>query len=141
MNDQTGLFWICPECGRQFAKRNQWHSCYLTAVEDHFAGKDTARRETYDLIIAGLQEIGPFRIDAVKGSINLINRYHFSSVTVQKNSLRLEFISEIEIQSPRIIRTERLGPNRVGLSVKLNTPDDVDDELLNWLHKAYFLQR
>jgi hypothetical protein len=27
--------WTCPECGKKFRNKNQWHSCYRVSLEDH----------------------------------------------------------------------------------------------------------
>jgi hypothetical protein len=135
------MLWTCPDCGRQFAKQNQWHSCAARTVDDHFQGRDARLRNTYDALVFRLEEFGPVRVDAVQGSINLISRHHFGAVTVQKRALRLEFLLDEEIESPRIVRVQRLGPRRVAHSVKLCAPDEVDEELLGWLRRAYLLQR
>jgi hypothetical protein len=129
--------WTCPDCGREFAKRNQWHSCGARSVDDHFEGKDTQLRELYDALISKLQRFGPVRVDAVQTSINLISKHHFGGITVQKSALRLGFIASEKIEASRIVRAQRLGPNKVGHSVKLHSLEDIDEELLDWLRWAY----
>lgn len=84
--------------------------------------------------------MGPFRVDTVKTSINLISKHHFGGITVQKSALRLDFIGDREIGSSRIVRVQKLGPNRVEHSVKLHSPDEFDEKLLDWLRRAYLLQ-
>lgn len=140
MSKEQSALWKCPQCGREFAKRNQWHSCLAHSADDHFRGKDPLLRKTFDVLIARLREFGPFRVDAVKTSINLISKHHFGGLTVQKKTLRLGFILDEVIENPRVVRTQKIGPNRVGHSVKLHSPDDIDEELLNWLKRACLLQ-
>ncbi len=137
---KTSPRWKCPKCGRSFAKKNQWHSCQTAPVDTHFKDKDPNVRKIYDSLVKELEKFGRFRADAVKSSINLINKYHFGSVTVQEKALRLGFVSDEKARSARIVQTQELGPNRVGHSVKLESPDDVDEQLLGWLHRAYELQ-
>ena len=86
-----------PELRREFAKRNQ-HSCLAHTVEDHFRGKDLQLRITYEVLVSKLREFGPLRIDAVKTSINFISKHHFGGMRVQKQSLRLGFISDEKIE-------------------------------------------
>jgi hypothetical protein len=131
---------MCPKCGREFAKRNQWHSCLAYDVDDHFEGKDPQLREIFDLLVSKMQQHGPLRIDAVKRNINLIARHHLGGVEVQKKALRLGFVSDEPLESERFVRVTRLGPHRVGHTVKLYSPEDVDDELLSWLRRAHELQ-
>lgn len=134
------MLWTCPDCGRKFAKRNQWHSCRVRSVDDHLEGKNPQLRRTYDVLIANLEGFGPFRVDAVQTSINFISKHHFGGIVVQNSALRVGFMAGREIESARIVRVQRLGPNRVGHSVRLRSPDDIDEELLDWLREAYILQ-
>ena len=140
MASKRTKLWKCPNCGRHFAKRNQWHSCLARTVDHHFRGKDTQLRQTYELLIARLREFGPLRVDAVKASINLASKYHFGGISVRRDYLRLGFLSHEIIKDHRIIRTESLGPKKAGHSVILRSPGDVDDQLMTWLKRAYSLQ-
>ena len=137
---RTKAFWTCPVCKRKFAKRRQWHSCLAQDFEVHFRGKNPNLRKLYDLLIRRLRESGPLRVDAVKTSINLISRHHFGGIGVRSNYLRVGFLAEEPIHHPRIVHSQRLGPNRVGQSVILRSADDIDDTLLVWLRNAQTLQ-
>lgn len=132
--------WKCPNCDRTFAKTHQPHSCQTASTEVHFKGKNPLAMEIYNALVAQLRRFGEFRVDAVKTSINLIHKYHFGSVTVQDEGLRLGFVSDEPIRSSRIVQTQELGPSRVGHSVKLRKASDVDGELLDWLRTAHALQ-
>jgi len=132
--------WKCPNCERSFAKTHQPHSCQTTSTEVHFKGKNPVSMEIYNALVAQLRRFGEFRVDAVKTSINLIHKYHFGSVTVQDEGLRLGFVSDEPIRSSRIVQTQELGPSRVGHSVKLKSSSEVDGELLDWLRTAHALQ-
>ena len=103
-------------------------------------GKNPASMDIYNALVAQLRRFGEFRVDAVKTSINLIHKYHFGSVTVQDEGLRLGFVSDEPIRSSRIVQTQELGPSRVGHSVKLKSASEVDGELLDWLRTAHALQ-
>ena len=106
----------------------------------HFRGKDPSLRKVYDLLIRRLRQNGPLRVDAVKTSINLISRHHFGGVGVRADYLRVGFLAVEPIRHPRIVHSQRLGPNRVGESVILRSVDDVDETLLAWLRNAQTLQ-
>ena len=109
-------------------------------VDGHFKGKPASLRRIYNALVKELSKFGTFRADAVKTSINLIHRYHFGSVTVQDEALRLGFVSDVRARSERIVQTQELGLERVGHSVRLESTADVDAELLGWLRRAYELQ-
>jgi hypothetical protein len=132
--------WKCPNCERSFAKTHQPHSCQTASTEVHFKGKNPVSMEIYNALVAQLRRFGEFRVDAVKTSINLIHKYHFGSVTVQDEGVRLGFVSDEPIRSSRIVQTQELGPSRVGHSVKLKSTSEVDAELLDWLRTAHALQ-
>ena len=137
----TAKLWQCPRCERRFAKRNQWHSCRPQPIARHFHGKPLVVRQIYRRLIATLRRLGPLRIDAVQSSINLISTHHFGGLTVRRAHIRLGFLADHAIDDPRIVHRLRLGPARVGHSVLLRSPRDIDAQLLAWLGSAYALQR
>lgn len=132
----TGL-WKCSRCGRAFARKNQAHSCQVRTVGDHVREMAPELRDVYRALVARLREFGPVRMDAVRASINLISKHHFGSISVRKDHLRLGFISGAPIQGPRILKSERLGARTFHHSLRLSSPADVDDQLLDWLRTAY----
>ena len=140
MTRQRTKLWTCTNCDREFAKRNQWHSCLAHTVEGHFRGKDPQVRQTYELLITRLREFGPLRVDAVKSSVNLVSNYHFGGLSVRRDYIRLGFLSDELIEDARIIRRQKQGPYRVSHWVRLRSPSDVDGWLMSWLKKAYTLQ-
>jgi hypothetical protein len=132
--------WTCTSCGRRFARARQSHSCNPRSVDSHFADKDPRLREAFDVLARKLEKAGAFRVDAVKTSIHLISRHHFGGVTVRRDSLRLGFLARAPIDSPRIVHSLRLGPNRVEHVVVVRGKEDVDAELIRWLTNAQQLQ-
>ncbi|MBI3466325.1 MAG: hypothetical protein HY000_25215 [Planctomycetes bacterium] len=141
MGRRAAQNWKCPNCGRAFAKNNQWHSCEVHTVEDHFRGKPPVLKKTFDRLVARLGELGPLRVDAVKSTIHFFaSKFCFGGVYVRKDHVRLSFLCEDAIQDTRIVRTLRVGPRRVGHRVKLTSPSDVNERLMSWLRKSYKLQ-
>ena len=141
MARRTAQNWKCPNCGRAFAKKNQWHSCRVHTVAEHFRGKPAELKKTFDLLVARLRELGPLRVDAVQSTIHFFaSKFCFGGVFVRKDHVRLSFLCDEPIRDGRILRTVRVGPRRVGHSVKLASPGDVDERLMRWLTKAYQLQ-
>jgi hypothetical protein len=128
--------WTCTSCGL--------HECDCLAnprsVDSHFADKDPRLREAFDVLARKLETAGAFRVDAVKTSIHLISRHHFGGVTVRRDSLRLGFLARAPIDSPRIVHSLRLGPNRVEHVVVVRGKEDVDAELIEWLTNGQQLQ-
>lgn len=132
--------WVCPSCGRRFAKTNQWHSCEARDIETHFRGKSPELKSLFETLIQELKKRGPIHIDAVKTSINLISKHHFGGITVRHGYLRVGFLARKLIPSSRIVRTLPLGANRVAHAVIVRTRSDIDEELLEWLAEAQAMQ-
>ena len=58
---------------------------------------------------------------------------------MQKSALRLCFVLDDALEGSRFVRVEKVFPNSVIHTVRLDSPDDVDDDLLNWLYRSYVL--
>jgi hypothetical protein len=127
------MSWGCPKCGRSFARVRQSHSCKRTTVDVHFAGKNPALRDVFDLLTKKLSKTGPLRVDSVKTAIHFVSGRAFGGVTVARESMRLGFLSERPISSPRIAKRIALAPDRIEHVVVINSVSDVDRELLAWL--------
>ena len=138
---QAGFRWVCPRCGRHFKNPNQSHSCVKVSVDDHFGGRPPGRRATFDRLLEALRRFGPLNVDAVKTSISFGARAHFAGVQVQRGALKLEFFLDRALSGGRIERVYPLGPTGLFCHVvKLRDPEEVDDELADWLRRAYGLK-
>jgi hypothetical protein len=136
----TGHTWRCSVCKRTFAKRNQAHSCQVSTVAAHFQGKDPQLRLIFDEICRAVERTGPLRVDAAKTTIHLVSLHHFGGVNVRKDSLRVGFMSNRALRSPRLTGEERLGSNRFAYHVTVRSLADIDDELVSWLAAAQEMQ-
>ena len=137
---ESKALWQCPRCQRMFPKANQWHSCAAASVDSHFEGKDLRLRQLYNQLLVLLESIGPFRVDAVKSSINLIHKHHFGGVKVRRDTLRIGFLSREMLEDPRILKTEKLGPYKFGHVICIKSDEDIDEKVASWLKKAYGMQ-
>jgi len=82
--------WKCPRCGREFARKGQWHSHASLSVDNMFDRKPKRLKEIFDQVLRELQNNGSVvRVDAVKSSINFAGKSHFGGVRVLKDSLNL----------------------------------------------------
>ncbi len=142
MRSQRGArpLWRCPDCGREFANRNQWHSCVSVPVESHFEGRPAFLYDLFDDLVKMMEEHGPVRMDAVPSSINLGARAHFAGVRVATDHLRVEFILDRTLEDPRITRSEHVGKNIYAHYAKVSAKRNLDDQLLGWLAEAYRLR-
>ena len=130
-------FWKCPKCGREFSKKNQWHSCVLFSVEDHFKNKAQKLKKIFDFVQREIKKFGEIRIDAVKTSINFGGKSHFCVIFVLKNYLKLEFVLNKRIKNSRIIRVRGPTNKLFTYTIRLEKLEDVDEILINWLRESY----
>jgi len=129
--------WTCPKCGRRFARRNQFHTYVSMTIDEHFRDKPAKFRDLFDLLFDNLERFGELRVDSVKSAINLGARPHFAMVYVLKNGVRLEFVLDRRVESPRITKVTQLGNESFLHHVTLENASDINIELLGWLREAH----
>lgn len=109
------------------------------AVVALFAGSDPAVQVIYDRILDSLRSIGSFQEEPKKTSIHLVRNTGFAGVHPRKRSLLLNLRLDQALDSPRVVKAEQVSKHRYHNEVKLEHPEQVDDELSSWLRAAYEL--
>lgn len=110
-------------------------------MEHLFNANDPIVREIYEVLITELKTFGPIIKEPKKTSIHLKSRAGFAGIHPRKKYLILNIVSHAPLQSPRVIKQERVSKSRFHNEVKLEKPQDIDTELLKWLKEAYDLMR
>ena len=129
--------WRCPECGREFRHRNQWHSCVVVSVDSHFEGRPPWMRQALDEMVCRLEQAaGPVRTDAVKGTIALAAGARFAEIALGARSMRVGFLLRRIETDPRLERTVDAGRWAMH-TIVLDRLEDVDDQVIGWLAEAY----
>jgi len=108
-------------------------------IDDQFTGKDPIVRSIYNRLLAALQEMGPVREEPKKTSIHLANKSGFAGVHTRRSYLILNIRTDHAIDSPRIVKSEQVSKSRFHQEVRLECPEQVDVELVDWLRAAYAL--
>jgi hypothetical protein len=112
------------------------HTCETYDLEWHLSGKSAAAVALYHLLVDAAGNLGEMEIVPMKSSILFRLTTAFASVTVRRKWLDINFAVEGERSSSRIRRTERISARRFAHSVRIEDPDDIDDELVEWLAEA-----
>jgi hypothetical protein len=75
--------WICPHCGRDFANRNQTHTCAgpESELERHFRGKPVEIRRLFNAFVEQLRGLGPVTVLPQKTRIAFHVRMSFAQLT------------------------------------------------------------
>ena len=108
-------------------------------VNVHFENRDAIVRQIYDRLLKSARSFGPVVEDPKKTSIHLVNRTAFAGIATRKSAIVLTIKADSDISSPRIHKSEQTSARRFHHEVKLNSPADVDAELVGWLKHAYAL--
>jgi len=108
-------------------------------VQEHFYKCSPAVMATYARILEVAGDLGPFQQEAKKTSIHLVRKSAFAGIATRKTALILTLKSASDLTSNRIAKREQASANRWHLEVRLETPDQVDRELVSWLKSAYEL--
>ncbi|HOY46357.1 MAG TPA: DUF5655 domain-containing protein [Candidatus Dojkabacteria bacterium] len=132
--------WKCDKCCRSFAKNNQSHSCRTSTLDEHFQNKED-QRDLFNSYIDFVREnVGDFKIEAVSCCIHLVNTFTFSAVWILKDKIRIDFASPEKLSNTRIFKTEQPSANRYVHYLDIETKDNLNEELINWLKQAYYLK-
>ena len=109
------------------------------SVNDHFVNKDPAVRALYDQLVVLLRTFGPIEEDPKKTSIHLNRKSALAGVETRKDGLLLNIKSDHPIKNPRVLKAEQISSKRFHHKVRISSPNDLDEELKNWLQEAYTL--
>jgi ABC-type tungstate transport system permease subunit len=133
------MFWICPNCNREFHNTNQSHSCGTTPVEKHFVKTLPSVQQLYNQLIQQVENFGVIRIASVKNAILISNRTTFLACKLSKTYLTLEFFLDHEEDLFPVYKTVRISKRRVVHFMKLQSEEELDSQLLAWLKASYEL--
>jgi hypothetical protein len=134
--------WLCSGCGREFAHRNQNHTCRpLGDIDRHFARSDPAVRDAFDAVLAAIAPLGPVAVLAEQTRIALHVRMSFAAFVPHRHWLDGHVILARRLDHPRFRRVEEYSTRNVLHAFRLSGPDDVDDEMRSWLAEAYRVGR
>ena len=85
------MAWTCPDCGKSFRNKNQWHSCYTLKLEDHIRNKPKVIQDIVHTLIMKLQDFGSIELNPVKSVIQVKAGATFLSIKPKKDFVELEF--------------------------------------------------
>lgn len=108
-------------------------------VREHFEKCSDDVAAIYAKIIDGSKKLGTVSEDPKKTSIHLVRKTAFAGVATRKNALILTLKSDADVKSGRVIKREQVSAHRWHVEFRLETPKQVDKELLGWLRDSYDL--
>jgi hypothetical protein len=139
-SSKIAFMWTCPKCGRIFGKAKQPHSCRQVSLEQHFINKNLAKELFEHLVNQIESKIGLCKIISIPCCIHLFGHYDFLAALPKKDGLEIRFACNQCLASPRIKVCVPLSNKLFKNCLDINTVDKIDEELLDWLRKAYSLK-
>lgn len=109
------------------------------SVGEHFENREPVVKEIYKAIVRTAKKLGPVQQDPKKTSIHLVRKTAFAGIATRKTGLILTLKSDSDVVNKRIARREQASAHRWHLEIKLDAPNQVDQEIAAWLEKAYQL--
>ena len=104
-------------------------------LEEYFSTGPPFERPIYDAVMAGLEErVGPIHVEPVSVGIFLKRARGFCELRPMTKWVAVGFGMPRTLQSPRLARKVVDSWH----CVNVRAPEEVDEELLEWLTEAYF---
>jgi len=129
--------WRCARCHRQFANRNQTHTCApLRTVDDHFVDKP-AMRAVFEHFVRAVEAIGPVHVLPEKTRIAFQTRMSFAQITPRRRWLDGHLVLARRLDSPRFRRIDTISPRSHVHFFRLGSSEQLDAEFRAWLAEAY----
>ena len=129
--------WICPDCGRKFARNKQSHSCESYSLEDLLRGKNPAMVELFQQLMNRVNQFDEVELHPTKWGITVRHLSTFLSVMVEKDHLTLVFVSREPVEEFPVYQNYHYSANRWHNAVKIESEEEIDDQLINWLKAAW----
>jgi Domain of unknown function (DUF5655) len=100
----------------------------------------TAVKALYEQLLNNMKIFGKIVVEEKKTSFHIKGSgAAFAGVHPRKTYFILNIVAAAPIKSPRIVEVEQVSAHRFHNRVKIEKPEDIDKELLNWLKEAYLL--
>ena len=134
--------WRCPRCGRTFANRNQTHTCAPPGrLADHYRGKDPEVIATFRMLVRAARRNGRVTVLPEKTRIAFHSRMSFAAFTLREHWVDGHVVLGRRRDSARFRSVQVFSPGNVLHTFRLTRPQDVDDEVADWLREAFDRQR
>jgi hypothetical protein len=108
----------------------------MPTVDEHFSGRSARVLEIYRRIVDASSALGPVAEDPKKTSIHLNRRVAFVGVQTRKDALILTLKADRDVKHRRVHKAEQTSANRWHFEVRLRAPEEVDDQIRQWIRSS-----
>lgn len=136
MKTKTIKLWACPDCGRQFERKGQPHSCKPFDLKLHFEGKEKGKLLYEKLKEAITKQVGRFKVESLECCIHFVSTFTFAAVKIMKEKIRVDFSLDRKIKSKKIAKEVQMSVNRFLYYIDIANENEIDHELLELIEEA-----
>ena len=130
--------WTCPDCERQFGRKNQGHMCRPgMSLDEYFDQAKPWERPIYDVVAAHLTSLGDVIIDPIAMGIMFKNGPMLCELRAKTKWTALGISLRRKIDSGRFSRKVVEFGGKYFHVINVTDPAEIDDEVLEWLTEAW----
>ena len=133
------MAWRCPDCGRSFGRRGQWHSCRpAVALEDWLSTRPPQVRDILVAVRAHVETLGgDVLLEPTRDAVMIKRARTFAEVKPRRGRTEVALVLPRRLPDRRVVRTLDLTRDRIVHVVDVADAADVDEQLRAWLTEAY----
>lgn len=133
------MSWECPQCGKSFRNTNQYHSCYITSLDDHLKNKPEEIILLFNKIHTYITGFGNIECNPVKSSIAYKCGANFVSLKIKKDRIEMDFQSAAGTSDKLIVKSVKISGTRYLHFAVLNNLKDFNSVIKNCILQSYKL--
>ena len=131
------IMWQCPDCKRHFVKESSNHVCKSFSEKDYLDKKPKNIIECYEHLKSIILSWENVIAEPNSYGLEFMGNRRFAAVIPQAGHLIIGFYLNYPIEEFPIEHCEQISRNRYSHSLKIDEIDDIDSQLINWLHESY----
>jgi predicted transport protein len=109
----------------------------ITDLESHFVNKQQNVIDTFEKIKNEVMQLEGVQINSVKNAILFQAKSNFLAVKPKKTHLDIEFVLNEKVEEFPIYKTFQATKSKCAHFVRLESQEEVDEQLLSWIKNAY----
>ncbi|MFD0940577.1 DUF5655 domain-containing protein [Pedobacter boryungensis] len=132
--------WTCVLCNQTFQNPNQIHYCGDKTIDDFLIGKSDKTIDLFNHFITKYKEVGDIKLHATKTMIALSANKRFAYIIkLGKDFIDIVFPFKEPFEDNYCFRKIAAvpGSNDYNHHLRIYLPEDVNDEVLTYMKKAY----
>jgi hypothetical protein len=130
--------WTCPNCEREFPKREQRHYCARVSLNSLFEGRPAELVLVFDKILAEVADWDGVLVGATPNCIVFTRRLTFLVIRPMRKELDIKFYSKTVHPEKPVVKSAALG-NKFENHLRIALLDDLRPIVFKYLRESYQL--